>query len=199
MNYNQFLRSAGLTNLDLSSDKTNVGENAYGISFEQVNDLHVSCIRASDPNNVIAQIEALTNKGTDLNQFVNEFGFNLLYFVRNRAVLNALIDAGVNPDHRSNGQDHAFADHATPACTAFHYACYYFYIEAVKVFVEHVSDINVPDEDGFSPMAYAEQTCSDQAQNKKKGARYCGDEKLKAMEQWIAWIEDRGGKIIKTV
>jgi len=62
MDHNQFLCSAGLTNLDMSSDKTNVGENAFGIPFDQVNNLHISCIRASDPNKVIEQIEALTNK-----------------------------------------------------------------------------------------------------------------------------------------
>ena len=198
MNYNQFLRSAGLINLDLSSDKTNVGENAFGIRFEQINDLHIECIRASDPKKVVAQIEALTSKGTDLNQFVNEFGFNLLYFVRNGLVVKALIDAGINPDHRSNGQDNEFVDHATPGCSAFHYACYYYYIEAIKEFVEHVSDINVLDEDGFSPMAYSEQAFSDHTHNKEFGVKYCGDEKLMAMEHWMAWIEDRGGKIIKS-
>jgi hypothetical protein len=157
-NYTQYLmKDIGVSNIYLKNhpEENNIQLNKHDIPYHKVNNLHKLCMECLDEEHTIETLKELVLYGVKLNQYINEFGFNLLFFVKNKTVIKFLIQHKVNPNHFSNSDKEKYCDCATPGTTALHYACYYHWYEVIETLINNGADINLIDKDNVSPLGYA--------------------------------------------
>lgn len=188
MSYSSYLiRNIEVNTIDLSNDLLKEGKNHFGIAFNEVNRLHAKCMELSSAE-VIPELTELVANGVQLSQYINEFGFTLLFFVRNPETVTFLIDQSVDSKHTSNASDATHCDYATPGTSALHYACRNAFCEAAKVLALEVS-IHAADEDDCTPLSYLEELIQEERFNRENGfGRMITDEQLsKTIELLQEW------------
>ena len=181
--YNQFLHRIS-QNMDLSKKEHKQGKNQFGVEFYDIRTLHAQCMLGKNPKAVIEKLTHLS-KTTDLNHYVNEYNMNLIFFTRNPQILKALTTLGVNLNHKTNNQNQEYTDYATPGGLALHYAVRNLWFDTIQLLITN-ENMNIIDDDGYSPCGYLKQNIEDE--------KY----KIKKMEKFLLSMTNKGAKIIKS-
>lgn len=193
MSYYKVIKQA-YGNVDFSQLELEVGQNQYGIEYAEVRKYHMECITAKNPEAIILKLSELAREN-DLNHYVTEHNFNLLFFVQNTTVLKALIEMGVCPNHKSNRIDSGYHDRATPGASAMHYCARALWQSSLKFFMDCVDDINMLDEDGFSPLGYLDFEIRELRYSKTNTQ----SEILEKLEELLEAMKTKGAKVIGTL
>ena len=80
----------GFKNLDLIYNLKEVGEsNMFGIKYDLIRSFHLELLESKNTSAVVQRINKLSQKN-NLNHYINEFGFNLLFFVKSDKIVTNL-------------------------------------------------------------------------------------------------------------
>ena len=179
-------------NLDVTGLNAVGKFNEYGIPFMEVIKIHDLCIRGISLPIIKVELQKILKSGRDINEYINPFGCNLMFFVNNVEVLKFLLDLGCDANHRSHGFDKSCVDNSTPGTTALHYAGQYFLINSIKVLGNIVEDKNLLDDDEVSAMGYAQMNYDEELMDRRKGRGRYSDKSIQLMGKVLIYMSKKG-------
>lgn len=166
--------------------------NEFGIPYIEVIRIHDLCIQGIFIDLIKYELQIISKKGRDINEYLNPFGCNLLFFVNNREVLQLLLDMGCNPNHISHGFDKVCVDNSTPGTTALHYAGRFFLGNAIRILGQIVEDKNLLDDDEVSAMGYSQMTYDNELMDRRNGMARYTDKSIEFMEKILTRMNEWG-------
>ena len=179
-----------------SLDVTGLSEagkvNEFGVPFIEVIRIHDLCIQGTSLDFIKDELQKISKSGRDINEYLNPFGCNLLFFVNNREVLQLLLDMGCNPNHRSHGFDKLCVDNSQPGTTALHYAGRYFLSHSIHILGQVVEDKNLLDDDEVSAMGYAQMNYDEELMDRRNGMARYTDKSIAVIEKILIYMGKQG-------
>ena len=179
-------------NLDVTGLSEAGKVNEFGVPFIEVIRIHDLCIQGTSLDTIKNELQKILKSGRDINEYLNPFGCNLLFFVNNREVLQLLLDMGCNPNQRSHGFDKLCVDNSTPGTTALHYSGQYFLVNSIQVLGQIVEDKNLLDDDEVSAMGYAQMNYDEELLDRKKGIGRYSDNSVEFIEKLLIYMGKQG-------